>query len=103
MEQPVQSTSVKLVLVVSCAFLCFAMSPPLDAAELDFLRKLAAKGLCPVEAHARLAARRCRSGRANADLTTARRALRGLTHPAGRRETHGRKTHQRIPNTVRII
>ena len=99
MEQPVQGTSVKLVLVVSCAFLCFAMSPPLDAAELDFLRKLAAKGLCPVEAHARLAARCCRSGR---DLTTARRAPRGLTHPAGRRETHGRKTHQRIPNTVRI-
>jgi len=68
------------------------MAPQLSAAELDFLRKLVGQGLCPVEAHTRLAARRHRSGKGNADMTTVRRALRGLTHPACRRETRGRKT-----------
>ena len=33
------------------------MAPQLSAAELDFLRKLVGQGLCPVEAHTRLAAR----------------------------------------------
>ena len=82
------------------------MAPQLTATELDFLRTLVGKGLCPVEAHARLAARRGRSGKANADLTTVRRALRGLTHPASRKETRGRKTkltavRLRRLNTVR--
>ena len=52
------------------------MAPQLSAAELDFLRKLVGQGLCPVEAHTRLAARGGgvgpKPGIANTDLEQGR-------------------------------
>ena len=78
------------------------MAPQLSGPELDFVRALAGKGLTAMEVHHKLKMRRKRSNLDAPALTTVRRALRGVTHLVGRKETRGRK-RKLGPLTIRRI
>jgi len=78
------------------------MAPHLSPVELDFIRGLVGKGFSPMEVHLKLKARRKRSHKDAPDLTTVRRAVRGVTHLAGRKEKRGRK-RKLGPLTLRRI
>ena len=68
------------------------MAPHSTEKELDHAAALSAKGKTPGEIHETLRGARGKRGLVGPDLTTVRRALRGLTRRRGRKETRGAKT-----------
>ena len=83
------------------------MAPHLTSAENDFLRDCVGEGYTPVEIHAKLAARRGKSGLAAPHLTNVRKALKGITYRRANVETRGRRKklkshHIRKLNRTRI-
>ena len=67
------------------------MGKHLAATELDTMHAWKVEGLSATEIHRRLERERTSDGRPAPNLTTVRRALRGITHKRGRAETRGRK------------
>ena len=67
------------------------MAPHMTTQELDRCLALRGTGKTPVEVHAALSRTRAARGAVGPDLTTVRRALRGVAHKRGLVETRGRR------------
>ena len=67
------------------------MAPHMTSQELDRCLALRGTGKTPVEVHAALSRTRAARGAEGPDLTTVRRALRGVAHKRGLVETRGRR------------
>ena len=67
------------------------MAPHFTDCELDFAFELARGGATPTEIHKRIKLERGKKGLTAPNLTTVRRALRGVTHKRGLKETRGAK------------
>ena len=69
----------------------FAMGKHLTADELDSVQAWRSQGISTLEIHRRLQHARATGGGDGPNLSTVRRALRGVTHRRGMVETRGRK------------
>ena len=69
----------------------FKMPAHLSELELGKMLEWAGEGKSPRQIHARSAGSRSAGGRAPPNITTIRRALRGITHKRGLKETRGRR------------
>jgi hypothetical protein len=67
------------------------MAPHFAKHELDAAFSMAQKGSTPTEIYRHFTWLRTKSGFAAPDLTTVRRALRGVTHKRSMKETRGPK------------
>ena len=67
------------------------MAPHFSKVELDVASCMAHNGATPTEIHRHFSQLRTKRGLIAPDLTTVRRALRGVTHKRGLKETRGAK------------
>ena len=78
------------------------MGKHLSAAELDSVQAWKSQGISTLEIHLRLQRARAAGGGDGPNLSTVRRALRGITHRRGMVETRGRK-RSLSPANVRAL